>query len=535
MSAPAEPRFDVLEFEVEGNTRLAERTVELSLRPFMGPGRVLADVEAARAALEQAFQKAGFLTVLVDLPEQRVDAGVLRLVVLEGRIDRLRVTGSRYFSQGYIRDRVPELAEGQVPNFNLVQQQLAQLSRGPDRQLQPVLRPGALPGTVEVELKVTDQLPLSGSVEINNRHAADTEPLRLAANLRWANLFQRDHALALNVITAPQAPSQSKVLVASYAAPHDTGLASSPASWLGTFIWSDSTLEPLGAATVIGRGVTMGLRYSQTWFGTAGSHTVALGGDFKDLRERITAGGDALSTPLRYLPFQAAYSGIWLASGSQTTLAVTLSFGFAGLLARDIPCPGNIGPVDQFACRRLGADGNFAALRGELRHEREMLGGSLILRGTGQWAQQPLMAGEQLSLGGASTVRGYYEGEAAGDMGLQASAEWRSANLIPVAQGHSGHRDNGDNSGGGRLSDARLLGFVDAGQVRTLQPLPGQAARIPLLGAGFGLRVRGGLPGPGSLTGTAWSAELEVAWPQKSARGNPDRDPRLHGRLGLNF
>jgi len=514
-----DPTFDILEFEVEGNTRLAPAVVERSLRPHMGPGRRLADAEAAREALEQAYQKAGFLTVLVDLPEQRVDEGLLRLMVIEGRVDRLRVTGSRYFSQGVIRERVTELAEGNVPNFNVVQQQLASLNRGPARQVQPVLRPGIAPGTVEAELKVSDRLPLSGSVELNNRNAADTEPLRLVASLRWDNLLQREHSLALTAITAPQAPKQAQVLVANYTAPREVGRSNSQASWLGTLLWSDSTVEPLGATTVLGRGTSVGLRHAQTWFTGNSSHTVVMGGDYKDLRERVVAGSDELSTPLRYLPLQASYSSNWSAGRDTYSLSAAFTFGFASLLRREIACPGNIGPVDQFACRRLGADGNFAALRLDLRHERELFGGQLLVRGAGQWAQQPLMGGEQFSLGGASTVRGYYEGEAAGDEGLQASAEWRTPNLAPTAA-----------EARPWLAEARLGAFIDAARARTLQPLPGQAARVPLLGSGLGLSLRGVLGDSSS-----WTAALEVAWPQKPARLNPDRDPRWHGRVGLNF
>lgn len=514
------PSFDVWEFEVEGNTRLPEATVELLLRPHMGPGRRLADVEAARLALEQAYQQGGYLTVLVDLPEQRVDAGLVRLVVLEARIERLRVTGARYFSQGVIRAGVPALAEGEVPDFNAVQQQLAQLNRNPARQVQPILRAGAVPGTVEVELKVADQRPGGFSVELNNRHAADTEPYRLLASARWDNMFQREHSLALTAITAPQATEQSRVLVANYGIPHDTGAETRQASWLASLVLSDSTLEPLGATLVLGRGATLGLRHVQTWFVGQASHSLSLGGEFRDLRERIVAGDDALSTPLRYLPLQAGYSLNMLAGRASTQFNLSLSFGLGSLYERRIDCPGNIGPVDQFACRRLGADGNFAALRADVRHERPLAAGVLTLRLGGQWAQQPLMGGEQLSLGGAGTVRGYYEGEASGDTGLQASAEWRTTNLAPATVQ-------------GWVRDAHLLAFIDAAQLRTLQPLPGQAARVPLLGSGLGLRASGPLVSLGAPG--AWSAELELAWPHKPARLNPERDPRWHGRVGLNF
>lgn len=504
---PVAPRFDLLEFEVEGNTVLPARQVEAAVLPHLGPGRSMADVEAARTALEAAYQAAGFLTVLVDVPEQAVVDGVVRLRVIEGRVDRVRVTGARWYDQGRIRAAVDQFAPGRVPDFNAAQAQLSELAR-PSRQVQPVLRPGVRPGTVDIELKVKDEAPLAASLELKNHHTAGTEPLRLTATLRYDNLFQADHALALTAITAPQATEQSRVFVATWTVPDGPA-----ASWIASLIASDSLLEPLGAGTVVGRGTTLGLRRAWTLFGTESVHTLAVGADWKHLNERISSGDNALSTPLRYLPLQLAHTVQWPQLGGRHTLSSTLTLGLRALLAREIDCPGNVGPVDQFACRRQGADGGFAALRVDWRHQRPLAGGQLGLRLSGQWATQPLMGGEQFSIGGVGSVRGYDEGVAVGDIGLLAGAEWRSANLAPRL-GLEG------------LTEATLLAFAEAGRTRVLEPLPEQPVRTPLAGAGVGLELRasGGL-----------AAALELGWPVKRLASQPDRDPRLHARLGLNY
>lgn len=101
-----EPRFDIFEFQVDGNTVLDAEIIERVVYPFLGERRSFQDVEKAQLALQQAYRDRGFGTVTVDLPEQRADTGVIRLQVWEGRIVRTRVTGSRYYSQGYILARV---------------------------------------------------------------------------------------------------------------------------------------------------------------------------------------------------------------------------------------------------------------------------------------------------------------------------------------------------------------------------------------------------------------------------------------------
>ncbi|MEP6879847.1 MAG: POTRA domain-containing protein, partial [Nitrosospira sp.] len=150
-------KFDVFEYRVEGTTLLPVTMVEQAVYPYLGEKKTLEDVEKARDALERAYHGEGYLTVLVSIPQQKVDSAVVTLTVTEAPVKRLRVVDSRYFSPADIKAAVPELAEGNVPNFPEMQKQLASLSRSADRRITPVLRAGKTPGTVEVDLKVKDQ------------------------------------------------------------------------------------------------------------------------------------------------------------------------------------------------------------------------------------------------------------------------------------------------------------------------------------------------------------------------------------------
>ncbi|MCV2365150.1 hypothetical protein LNV23_17010 [Paucibacter sp. DJ1R-11] len=523
------PSFDILEFEVEGNTVLAPEVIELAVMPFLGPQRKLGDAEAARAALEKAYQSAGFLTVFVDLPEQRIDGGVLRLKVLEGRVERLSVTGARYYDQGHIRTVVRDLAVGQVPNFNAVQTQLGALNQREERRIQPVLRPGRLPGTVEAELQVNDRLPLSGTVELNNAAAAGTEDLRMSANLRYDNLLQREHSISLTAITTPRRPEQTQVLVLSYGVPLAEG------DNLNLYaVSSNSDVDSLGGTKVLGKGNTWGLRYTLNLAaGEGNSHNVSLGLDYKDLQERLQQGEAAIAKPLRYAPMQVAYSGNWLQERAQTQFNASLVFALRPVLQRLVDgCQredGSIGLQDQFRCKRKGADGGFAIWRAELRHSQalgrwwaEHLGlDQLSGRLSGQFASQQLSSGEQFSLGGAETVRGYHEGAASGDHGLLGSLELRSVNLAPRLQRAF------KSAALGELIELGLLAYIDVGSTFVIEPDAGQNLRQPLLGSGLGLRLslRNGL-----------SLSLDSARAHKRlSTGVTPSSSRLHLRAALRF
>ncbi|PPD51142.1 MAG: peptidase S9, partial [Methylobacter sp.] len=168
-----DPRFDLFELRVKGNTLLERKQLERTVYPFLGPKKTIETVEKARGALEKLYHDQGYQTVGVDIPEQDVQNGVVYLQVVEGKVSRLRVKDSRYFSLGSIKASVPELAEGHVPNMPKMQEQLAAIdSQSNDRKVTPILRPGEAPGTVDVDLKVKDDLPLHGSVALNGRNTS---------------------------------------------------------------------------------------------------------------------------------------------------------------------------------------------------------------------------------------------------------------------------------------------------------------------------------------------------------------------------
>jgi hemolysin activation/secretion protein len=523
-------RFDLLEFDVEGNTVLAVPAIERAVSPFLGPGRSMGDVEAARAALERAYQQSGFLTVFVDVPEQRVEGGVVRLQVTQGRLDRLRVVGSRYFSQGVIRETVAELEEGKTPDFNRVQQQLAELNRTEDRRVQPVLRPGRTPGTVDVDLQVSDRLPAEASLELNNRHPANTSDLRLSATARYNNLWQRGHSIGLTLTTAPQAPSQSRQVLLTYAAP-----LAADATLSAFLAGSDSLVEPLGAVTVAGKGIDFGLRYMRPLPPVPALpdfvHSLTLGVDYKDFKTNTVTGEVGVLTPLRYLPMQLGYAADWQHERAHSSLNTQFVFALREVLGRSVNCA-DAGTVDQFDCSAKDADGSFAYWRGELRHSLQTVSRSTLnLRLGWQLSLDPLVSNERYAVGGVDTVRGYLDAEAQGDRALVGSLEWRTRNLAAGADGAHGPGGSGAGGAGGpgwlgALDEATAYAFAEAAQVNVLNALPEQPVHVQLRGVGLGLQWR---------AGKSLSGNLDLAWPLVRTVDTPSRDPRLHFRLSLSL
>lgn len=498
--------FDVFEFIVIGNTVLSADAIERAVYPFLGPRRNLDDVERARAALEKTYQDQGYLTVSVELPEQQVSAGEVRLQVVEGSVEKLRVTGAQYHLPSKIREGAPSLAAGSVPNFTEVQAELAALGRQPDRRITPLLRPGKAPGKLEVELGVNDQLPLHGSVELNNKQSANTIEGRVESALRYDNLFQRGHSVGLNWIVAPGNTDHANILSANYGVPLANG------DYASAFVtWSDSnTPGGLGGSTVV-KGSSVGLRYRFDLPSRGGAfmHGLSLGADHKDNQDDLTQSGLVVPRSLRYWSLAARYDHTRpdTGSGVVTSLDANLTLGIRGLSARTVDCDGT--PTDQFACKRFNAKPNFMVLRLGLDHRRPVWDNwNLRARADAQWASGPLVSQEQFGLGGSDSVRGYYEYEQFGDRGLL----FRLEMVSPVV---------------GWLGDAGLkaIGFFERGQSWLVDALPGEDDKIALGSVGLGLRAES----------KRLSGRIEWGLPLYATNRTSRHDDRLHVAIKMQF
>jgi hemolysin activation/secretion protein len=480
-AAEARPvqKFAVLEYRVLGNTVLDTKTIERTLYPLLGEDKTIDDVQAARAALEETYHSRGFGTVFVDIPPQTVDDGIVRLHVTEGRLRQTSISGARYFSEKQILADMPAAAPGTVPNIPQLQRELAAVnSQTTDRSVVPVLKAGPIPGTVDLALKVSDELPIHGSLELNNQYAADTEPLRVIASVNYSNLFGELDNFAAQYQVSPQEPSEVTVYALSYTfRPLANGLRAS-----AYFIDSDSNIAAVGTIGVLGKGKIGGMKLSYPLDSSAGStQSLTLGVDYKDFSQLVNLmGGAPLDTPVTYLILSAAYAGNWIGSRSQGSFGASVNFGPRGL-------PNDIA---DFANARFKGEPNFFYVRFDGSYMVKLpLSFKLYLRAAGQLAVEPLVNNEGYSIAGADGVRGYLEAEELGDRAIKTTIQLNSA-LLTLRKFEIGS----------------AFGFFDAGRADVIDSLPDQINHRELRSWGLGLDL---LPGQHFTGSLVWARPLD--------------------------
>lgn len=499
--------FDVNEYVVDGNTTLQALDIETAVYPFLGPGKSMTDVGGARDALQKVYQAHGFQSVVVDIPPQQVKDGVIRLQVTENAIGRVRVEGATYRSPKDIRDAVPALKEGEVPNFAQAQKELTNVNRKGGSQVVPVLTSGKLPQTMDVTLKVTDTAPWHGSVEVNNDHSVNTPELRTIASVRNDNLFQDGQAASITYIVAPQDRNAAEVWAGSYLVP-----LGGDWSVLASGYKSNSNANSVGGSTVLGKGNAYGFIFlrnlpsHETY-----SQSLAIGVTRKHFDQNITLGTDTSKAPVTYIPLSITYQGQSYGekSNSGISLGATAGFRVGGSSS------------EAFDTQRYRARANFLYVKAEGNHVRNFADGfSLAGRLAVQLATTSLISSEQFAAGGQSTVRGYLEAEQTADHGAIASLELRTPSLAS----HIGQW----------MNDWRFHAFVDGAHLVLMNALPSlvdqkdaskgstRKTSYDLSSVGLGTRFQ---------IFNIVTGAFEVAYPFQNSQNTRAHDTRIHFSL----
>lgn len=455
----------VREYLIRGNTVLDPKTIERVMMPYLGPGKTLGDITAARDALQQQYHQLGYQSVYVALPQQRVAQGVVLLQVSETRVGRLRVTGAKYHSPLEIRERVPALSEGNVPNFNIVQQQLTAINSLSEQQIMPLVSTGRVANTMDVNLQVDDQRPWGGSIGLNNDYSVDTSELRAMVTLRHNNLWQAGHRASITYFTAPRDTDDASVYSGFYAMP-----LSNDWELQVTGFHSDSDVSTVNDTNVLGNGYSISTSLVYHWQPVDNwYHTASFGLAYKNFDEELRYGDDHQLVPLHYTPLTLSYNGFHSTQLSQSTLDLSLVGASRSFFSID-------SSEQDFDDKRYLASPSFLVFKAGASHTFDFAGGwQGYVKGNFQLASGALVSNEQFSAGGASSVRGYYAAERSADDGFLVSEEWRTPPLTWL---------------GDRVSNWRFYLFLDGARMRLRDPLPEQDDDYSLASAGGGMRLR---------------------------------------------
>lgn len=478
ISAPVE-RFPIHRFEIEGNTLLPRAELESLVAEFSGPQREFGDIQRALETIENAYRRRGYAAVQVLAPEQELTGGVVRLVVHETVLGKVKIQSEpKYFDAANLRAGLPALHEGTTPNALDLSAQIALNNENPAKQIEVVLGVADTAGQVDAKLKLAESDPRKVTLFLDNTGTDETGRHRIGVALQHANLWNSDHVVTVAYQTSPEEPESVNIYSMSYRVPvYD---------WAGSFdvilakstVASATTATTAGPLAFAGSGSYFGLRYTQALPRHGDTlQKVILGWEIKatdnscSLGDFGTAGCGSAGADVTLRPISLGYSRMMVAPGSAIELTLGVSANLPG---------GSKGSDADFQAARpsptggTGARAHYSLLKGGLT-QLQVLDGDWQLRfaANAQWTGKALLAQEQMGLAGSNAVRGFSERAVTRDTGLLVNVEAYTPNFgNPL----------------GLSGSLRALAFLDAASGRNQLLAGEEQPKHSLSSWGFGFR-----------------------------------------------
>lgn len=465
LAQQAGPKFEITRFEVTGNTLLPAEEASGAVAPFAGANKDFGDVRGAAAALETAYRARGYGVVQVDVPQQEVAGGVVRLRVVEPRVGKVPVEGNVAFDADNVRRSLPAVKEGSTPNTDDVARNLQLANENPYKQTTVLLRAGVSEGVVDVGVRVADEKPWRVYATLDNTGTDSTGNWRSGVGFQHTNFFDQDHTFTAQYITSPSHMSKVSIYGAGYKIP--------------LYRWN-SSLELIAGHSNVDSGKLAGL-FNVAGSGTVGAvrwnwiprrwgeveQKISFGIDYRAFRNQVLFEGESVVPNVTVHPASLTYTGVRRGASSELTFYGSVLANIAG---------GRNGRQADFEASRTDATSHYKMLRYGLNYIQQ-LGADFQARiaFNGQYTGNALVSGEQYGIGGPDTVRGYLVREISNDRGNSAQLELYSPELARGLGLADAHR-------------LRLLAFFDAGSVKRNHALPDEKKHDSLSSFGGGVR-----------------------------------------------
>lgn len=481
---------------LEGRSAVAARVLAPVLRARRGRPLTLDTIRAIANDIEAIYRQRGFLFAQVIVPPQEIANGVVRLVVLEGRIGRVSIEGNSHYSDRFIRYFLSPATNPPALSEPRLEQALLTLERFPDLRPQAVFVPGRSQGTTDLILKVKDGRPLHLALDYNNfgsrlvgRHGA-------SAFISAGSILREGDLLSYRVVV-PFPSASDPFITAGY----------------GQVISNDGTrldFSYSNAATTVGQELrSLDIRGSSSTFGLTASRPLklsqerasqlSLGLVSKSVENSIFTNVPVNRDELRLVV--AGYDDTISRASDNTRVSTLLTQGLGSTLGAS--------PRFRPQPSRVGAGNQFTKLLADVRHLRRLKEGqALSLRGTVQIADTQLPVTEQFGVGGLESVRGFLQSEFLADRGYTGSIEYHRS-LVQRQR-----------------ESLTMVLFLDHGEGLLTLPQPGERRTRQLTGTGVGLR--GGF-------GRATSVRLDFGFPVNVATDTEGRDVVVYAQAATQF
>jgi hemolysin activation/secretion protein len=177
---------------------LPQAELDAAARPFVGQQMGRAELRDLLAHVNALYTKRKITTARATFASQAVTDGVVHVELVEGRLAKLKIQGTRHTHDAFIRKRI-HIQDGQVVDSDVLRDDLVYLNRTSDLQTKALLEPGTERGQTDILLNVAEPSRYSLDLFVDDNGVDSTGRLREGVDGHMYGLFGVDDRLDANI------------------------------------------------------------------------------------------------------------------------------------------------------------------------------------------------------------------------------------------------------------------------------------------------------------------------------------------------
>ena len=478
----------VTTIELSGNKSFDTATLKALVADAEGRTQTLTELNTLARRITDFYIAQGQPLASAFLPEQTMDDGVLRIVVVEAKYGQIRVENRSRLSTAQIESFVESLKSGDVVLLGPLDRSLLLLRDLAGVTVTANARPGAEPGTTDLVLTAVDAPRVTGTFSLDDQGSKSSGRARGIASVDLRNFLGHGETFSGLALTSGAGMAYARAAVQAPVTGVGTTVGVGVAQLQYKLGDVFASLDANGTATVYDGFVQQSLIRS-----TRAVLNADLRFEYKILKDRV----DSVSTRT-YRTLTSMTPGLsgelrdeW-GGGGRTNFSISytvggVEFGDATAESKDQDVAG------------ANIRGSYARLNVELARQQSLgawpalANTTLVARVRAQGANKNIDSSEQISIAGPQGVRGY------------------DANALSGAQGYVATLELRQMLANNKYGVFQTQAFADSGQVTIY--------RNPLLNSTLPNRALMQSVGLGASWATqlGWNANLSVARPISSA------------------
>jgi hemolysin activation/secretion protein len=425
--APVQDGFVLVGITVTGSTVFTPEELAQSYHGYLGQQADLGTIQSIADHITRMYRERGYFLSRALVPEQEIEEGKARIVIIEGYVSRVRIEGDdierfRKKDLAGILDKISAAVTDMRPlNGNALERLLLLANDMPSVNIKAVMEPlpkeTAPPGAVGMIISI-DKEPRDFAVQVDDFGSRYNGTVELSGTASFNNsLFAFDHA-SVSMLASPSL-REVKAVSASYTAPV-TAQGTNVGLRLGY-----SSLNPgftLKDFNVQSAAWNIQFLFLQNLVRTRRTNvSVWATLDFADVST------DVLDVNLYKDRIRAVRPGVQFDRTDDlhgtTSASITLSQGLDILGARK---------TGSANLSRAQGHSDFTKLAATVSRLQDLDSDwQVYMAASGQYAWTPLLSSEQFGYGGQAFGRAYDPAEMTGDHGIGAALELRYTGLSP--------------------------------------------------------------------------------------------------------